>query len=326
MKTNNASTGRFSKQIVDIYPRGDGDLPSDEHFYAFFSKFGPILELYRYNSTSSKTHVYIAFKTEAAVQSVKGYLHSSGGGCYWKKSCGLGTGMVSCPAEFMERIEANPSASSRDIDAEAGQADKRLPKSKGVPINVGVSRQAGAVSDTQAPGKRSRDEPPHQDKNKKTRFIGETSTGPQSMPGQRHEPSQEFLSQDTWGQFVPSHDDTVQRLPKRSSVQTRSQTSALELAQQAAELASSKPKYTQRAGEGSDSRTELDKLRAERDEAIAERDAAIKSCRALERELEQLKEAFEEKKDKAEKVLRLVTASLQSLQGRPEEVNRRKGW
>ncbi|KAG8744108.1 hypothetical protein FRC10_010789 [Ceratobasidium sp. 414] len=275
---------------------------------------------------SSKTHVYIAFKTEAAVQKVKEHLHSSEGTSYWKKSCGITAGIASCPAEFVKRIEANPSAFSHGTVTETGQTNKRPPRTKGVPIDVGVSRQAGAGSNMQVLGKRGRDDPPHQDKNKKIRFIDEAPTDSRSMPSQRPEPVQKFLSQDRWGQFTPSHNDPAQRLPKTSRGSIRSQTYALELAQQAAELASSEPKYTQGAGESSDSQTELDKLRAERDQAIAERDAAIKSCRTLEQELKQLKESSKAKEEKTEKVLRLVTASLQSLQEGSEEVDGRKRW
>lgn len=97
-----------------------------------------------------------------------------------------------------------------------------------------------------------------------------------------------------------------------SSPRTPTQKSALQLAQQAADIASGKPKRIQMQ-ERQDNRTELEQLRAERD-------AALESCRALELEVRQLKSFIKEKKRKEEKVFRLVTASLQSLHENSEGV------
>ncbi|QRV84760.1 hypothetical protein RhiJN_12776 [Ceratobasidium sp. AG-Ba] len=91
-------------------------------------------------------------------------------------------------------------------------------------------------------------------------------------------------------------------------------TRALLLAQQAAEIASSKPKRARRAHNDEDNRSELERLKTERDEAISERDAALESCQALKQELRSLKRSVKEKRKQSDKVIRLVTASLQSLQ------------
>ncbi|KAG8678378.1 hypothetical protein FRC09_019885, partial [Ceratobasidium sp. 395] len=149
--------------------------------------------------------------------------------------------------------------------------------------------------------------------NKKRRFTNEAATTSQLVPLQQAKSTQ----QHTWSQSLEAHSneahapqDLVGELPARAR---SPRASALDLAQKAAELASSKPKRVRRV-EGDDIQIKLERLRAERDEAILQRDAAIKSNQDLERELQQLKQSFSEKEAKTEKVLRLVTASLQSLQ------------
>jgi hypothetical protein len=97
---------------------------------------------------------------------------------------------------------------------------------------------------------------------------------------------------------------------------------ALELAKQAAILAAKTRKHNHDNRVSNGTRVELEKLRVERDEARAERegmraerDAAVESSRKLQRELQELKD----KGEKSGKILRLVTASLQSLQDSSEE-------
>jgi hypothetical protein len=97
--------------------------------------------------------------------------------------------------------------------------------------------------------------------------------------------------------------------------------SALELAQKAAKLASNTREGCQEVIGGDGVQEGLECLKDQRDEAIAQRDAALESCRALRLELQKLKKSTKEKGEKTDQVLRLVTASLQSLQKSSESVD-----
>ncbi|KAG8678398.1 hypothetical protein FRC09_019869 [Ceratobasidium sp. 395] len=317
MKSKFASTGHHGQQIVDIYSRDGTELPSNDHFHAFFAKFGSILQLHRHRSSSSKiTHVYIAFKTEAAIRDLQEHLNSPKEASYWKKSCTITIGLAACPAELVKRIEEEYSKSSYGITTSTSESNKQISEAKGVPIHIGISRHSGAESSRQEVGKRRGDEPARSerpDQNKKRRFTNEAATTSQFVPLQQAKSTQ----QHTWSQSLEAHSNeahATQGLVGELPARARSpRVSALDLAQRAAELASSKPKRARRV-EDDDIQIKLERLRAERDEAILQRDAAIKSNQHLERELQQLKQLFSEKEAKTEKVLRLVTASLQSLQ------------
>jgi hypothetical protein len=135
--------------------------------------------------------------------------------------------------------------------------------------------------------------------------------------------------------------------PSQFPVPSYPPTSALELAQEAAELAfktqssHSKPsgpsedvdglrtelehvkfKYDivkwereQLRLERDEARVESEKYRVERDKVTEQRDAEAETCRELRKEVERLKKALKDRDENADKVLELTIASLQSLRG-----------
>lgn len=79
--------------------------------------------------------------------------------------------------------------------------------------------------------------------------------------------------------------------------------------------------HVQGPGTTEDIRAELERVKAERDEIWAEnerikaeRDAEAKTCLELRQELDRLRKSVKDKANKSDTILRLVTASLQSLQ------------
>ncbi|KAG8744107.1 hypothetical protein FRC10_010788 [Ceratobasidium sp. 414] len=176
-------------------------------------------------------------------------------------------------------------------------------KVRGAPIEVAASRQIHTASKAQGSNdrKRGRDGPYHQDRpNKKKRFGDEFVEASPSLSSQ----SSGSIPQSSRNARLHDVD------PGAEAQKILSKQSALGLAQQAVELATSK----KRIKESDVSGAMLEQLKAERDEAIAQRDAAVESSRAFKQELRRLKKSVKEKDERVERVLRLVTASLRSLQ------------
>lgn len=101
----------------------------------------------------------------------------------------------------------------------------------------------------------------------------------------------------------------------------------MELAQEANKLASTSRTHDQGPSRPEDTRAEIERLEAELDEARAEneklraqRNAEATACEELRQELDRLKKSVKEKASKSDTVLRLVTASLQSLQADTAEI------
>ncbi|KAG8710928.1 hypothetical protein FRC08_016539 [Ceratobasidium sp. 394] len=141
--------GDYRARSLCVDPRhSEGkSLPDDEHFHAFFSKFGTILGTCRYNSSQAKRdHVYLTFKSVEAVRSLKKYLRVLDETSFWKESCRISFRPVLCPQGLIKQIEANSSAvaSSPDVTPGTRRKDKKLlgePKTKDIPIKVGISKQ-----------------------------------------------------------------------------------------------------------------------------------------------------------------------------------------
>ena len=114
----------------------------------------------------------------------------------------------------------------------------------------------------------------------------------------------DFLKRETLSPYVPY-----------------AQKSALELAQEANKLVSNAWGHGQGPNATDDIRAELERVKFERDQTRTEnemlrveRDAEAKACLELRQELDRLKKSVKDKARKSDTVLRLVTASLQSLQ------------
>lgn len=65
------------------------------------------LDLCRHSTSKSNVdHVYLIFKTENAVQSLKDYLHMLDEASFWKQSCRISFNPSKCPVGLIKRIEA----------------------------------------------------------------------------------------------------------------------------------------------------------------------------------------------------------------------------
>ncbi|KAG8710926.1 hypothetical protein FRC08_016537 [Ceratobasidium sp. 394] len=318
-------TGNYHKRLLDIHPLKGESLPTDDSIRDFFSKFGSILEFYHSEPPPSQAHklehVYLVFDTDEAALSAKKHIRSLDATSCWKKSCSAITGVLHCPPELMRRIRANPSLTLKVEDSDDACQASQEPSGMGelAPRSAQLIRTG---ANTEPLGKRVCEESPDQDTpNKKGRFVDKTNgsgIAPDNRPESTHGPDSQN-TQDTIPQFNEEGPRTRDALIERLIKISRSQPSALKLAEKAAELALDKANHSHVSGESTGVRTKLEQLEAERDQAIIERDAAVVSCRALERELRQLKKLSKENKENTDKVLRLVTASLQSLQGESEE-------
>jgi hypothetical protein len=153
--------------------------------------------------------------------------------------------------------------------------------------------------------------------NKKRRLTDELESSESGATG-HPQPAQDLSQPDVWDLLGPIHSDNtsyIQHL-ERDALPTDAPllpNSALELARQAVALVSKTQRSGQDSSGGDVTQGEIERLKAERDEAIAQRDAAVESCRELKRELQQLKMSAREEAERTDRVLHLVTASLQSL-------------
>ncbi|KAF8607172.1 cytochrome P450 [Ceratobasidium sp. AG-I] len=293
------------------------------------------LEVYHHeNAGSSKTdHTYVVFKTDDALPILKKYLSGKEASAYWKETCNIVSGITKCPAPLIKLIESREGpvhsvqqgSSSRSTWRERGQISTT--GANAIPITAGLLRRPEAnVYDQNH--KRNRDEVANEQYtpepyNKKTKFSDDTETsGPtpttDSLPTSAPPASEENVASsrpaDTSNTASPKREVLSPYIP-------HTQKSALELAQEAIKLVSNARAHGQGSSTTNDIRAELERVEAERDEARtengrlrAERDAEAKTCLELRQELERLKKSVKDKASKSDAILRLVTASLQSLQ------------
>ncbi|QRV84761.1 hypothetical protein RhiJN_12777 [Ceratobasidium sp. AG-Ba] len=214
------------------------------------------------------------------------------------------------PNSPIRRIETSAEPTpSVPYDLIAHQANHTSPESdiQGTVIQVGISRVAHTENGTSSLGKRGPDAFGQEYQCKRKRFeeghtVPEPPLDNTAYSHAQHSPA---TSGEVDRVYHPTIDPSSRHAP--------TQRSAVQLAQQAADIASGKPKRSQRPQESWGDQTELERLRAERD-------AARESCRALEQEVRQLKQFIKDKRKKEDKVFRLVTASLQSLHDSSEAV------
>ncbi|QRW13358.1 hypothetical protein RhiLY_12357 [Ceratobasidium sp. AG-Ba] len=258
----------------------------------------PSLSIYWHQSIQGHNNVYLLYKTEEAVRDLRFALRQLGDDNFWKTTCHIQSNVTNCPPGFLNTIEAFAPATTSGIGS-TSEVQKQP---------TGASKSENATGGYLL-GKRTRDDAPRLGHQPKKRNRDSSSAIPIASPTL----PLTLLETDYLPKAGPPT-DSLRPSKRPSSQDVPTQSTALELAQQAAEIASSKPKRTRRAHDDEDHQSELECLKKERDEAILERDAALESCQALKQELRSLKRSFKEKRKKSDKVIHLVTASLQSLQ------------
>ncbi|KAG8744106.1 hypothetical protein FRC10_010787 [Ceratobasidium sp. 414] len=332
-------TGVHQQRIVDIHAKKGTKLPPDDQFHSFFSKFGPILEVYHYTATKKAgvEHVYVVFKTNDAVPKFKQHWNSKTTTGYWKDSCNIITRISNAPRELMDRISPQlaESSSSNGNASNLPQEDAESSKvADTVDSEVVESSISGEQpTDGAKPSKRKREEPATE---RKSLFL-DSSKRPLEEEPESNEPgsSADSLPANTLKDSSTSDDESsIKHMKKEQRTPRLSPTPpALEFARQAAVLAAKAKKRSHQTKAANDVISELERLKAERDEARAERDAlkaeleeataqrdaAMEANRQSQRELEELKSSIEDRDERTDEVLSLVTASLQSLQRKPRQ-------
>ncbi|KAG8692393.1 hypothetical protein FRC09_011221 [Ceratobasidium sp. 395] len=322
-------TGAHRQQIIDVHPKKGVKLPpTTDHFLKFFSKFGPILDIYHYVATkkSGVDHVFIVFKANDAVPKFKQYWTSKMTTDYWKDSCSVITGVSNAPRELMDRItQHNESSLSKNNLPSAYQEEEEPSRvvETGDDELVESSTSGEPPTSEVKPSKRKREESATGQPKKKKRPLeepesNESVSSTDSLPATAPE-----------DETTPLDESFIKHMKKEARTPRLSPTPpALELAKQALVLAAKTRKrnlQTKAANdvvselerlkaERDEARAERDALKAERDEALAQRDAAVAASRESQRELQELKGSIEEQDEKTDEILGLVTASLQSLQ------------
>ncbi|KAF8607173.1 hypothetical protein BDV93DRAFT_552916 [Ceratobasidium sp. AG-I] len=105
------NVGQLKWQMAHIYPseKNTYSLPTDDHFRAFFSRFGPIFHLHIETFPDpQKDHAYLLFRDAQAIQELRTYLRDKTQSGYWKESCRVQAPISSkatCPSALVARLK-----------------------------------------------------------------------------------------------------------------------------------------------------------------------------------------------------------------------------
>ncbi|KAG8681582.1 hypothetical protein FRC09_017383, partial [Ceratobasidium sp. 395] len=226
-------TGAHRQQIIDVHPKKGVKLPpTTDHFRKFFSKFGPILDIYHHVATkkSGVDHIYIVFKANDAIPKFKQYWTSKTTTDYWKDSCSVITGVSNAPRELMDRITQHnePSSSKNNLPSVYQEEESSRVVEIGDDEIVESSISGEPPTSEVKPPKRKREESATEKSKKKKRPLeepdsNESASSTDSSPANTPE-----------DEITPLDESFIKHMKKEARTPRLSPTPpALELAKQA---------------------------------------------------------------------------------------------